>query len=416
MTWPKPPVTFPLFGLSKPFNKQLSPSQLSNGLEDPCILKIVSNKMSAVSKVTKIGKQRTRYLPDAGSNILGTVIHNTIDEKFKDPSKDALQIWKAEIANQNNRLQKEPLNQHFYPLEHSKNYLNTMYSTLSFANSHVSAVRKKTKGKTKKKPLFGSEITVFDGPSEQGSQIKGKIDFVERKKGTILITDWKSGRITVDDGKTNPGYEKQIMLYAALHFVYQSNIYPATSPVWPKLGRLKNPTTQEEFSFDLIEKDSLKILKESQELHLKIAKILDSDNSITSLQKHAKPSLKNCKFCPVRPSCATYRNWLTKQMKTCSEETEPDNFVFDIIGTFREVSYSSSSEEKGCIIFEDSIKRVWRVSDIDFKASRNLSTLKSLKKGAKIMIFNISLNHKCILSNIDVSCKANLQTQMIYSK
>jgi len=371
--------------------------------------------MSAVSKVTKVGKQRTRYLPDAGSNILGTVIHNTIDEKFKNPSKDAQKIWNAEIANQNNRLQKEPLNQHFYPLEHSKNYLTTMYSTLSFANSHIYASKKRTKSKTKKMPLFGSEITVFDGPSEQGSQIKGKIDFVEKKKATVLITDWKSGRITSDDGKTNPAYEKQIMLYAALHFEYQSNNYPTISPVWPKLGRLKNPTTQEEFTFDLIEKDSRKLLKESQELHLKIAKILDRDNSISSLQKYAEPSLENCRFCSVRPACAPYRNWLTKQMKTCSEETEPDNFIFDIIGTFREISYSSSSEEKGCIIFEDSIKRVWRVSDIDFKASRNLSTLKSLKKGVEIMIFNISLNHKCILSNIDVSCKANLQTQMIYS-
>ena len=78
----------------------------------------------------------------------------------------------------------------------------------------------------------------------------------------------------------------------------------------------------------------------------------------------------------------------------------PDNFIFDIIGTFREISYSSSSKEKGCIIFEDSIKRVWRVSDIDFKASRNLSALKSLKKGVEIMIFNISLNH-----NIDITHK-----------
>ena len=415
MTWPKPSVAFPLFGLSNPYNKQLSPSQLSNGFENPCILKIVSNKMSAVSKVTKVGKQRTRYLPDAGSNILGTVIHNTIDEKFKDPSKDAQKIWNAEIANQNNRLQKEPLNQHFYPLEHSKNYLTTMYSTLSFANSHIYASKKRTKSKTKKMPLFGSEITVFDGPSEQESQIKGKIDFVEKKKATVLITDWKSGRITSDDGKTNPAYEKQIMLYAALHFEYQSNNYPTISPVWPKLGRLKNPTTQEEFWFDLIEKDSLKLLKKSQELHLKIAKILDRDNSISSLQKYAEPSLENCRFCSVRPACAPYRNWLTKQMKTCSEETEPDNFIFDIIGTFRDFSYSSSSEEKGCIIFEDSIKRVWRVSDIDFKASRNLSTIKSLKKGDEFMIFNISLNHKCKLSDIDVSCRANLQTQMIYS-
>ena len=376
-------------------------------------MKIVSQKMKVVQVTTKIGEERIRYLPDAGANILGTVIHNTIDEKYRDPTKDAGQVWTDNIKEQNGIIKSQPLNKHLLPLENSNEYLSRKFSTVLFANTKAPISVKLQPKPSKKIRLYGSEISVYDGVSKSESQIFGKIDLVEKtKKNGIKITDWKSGNIIDKDGNVNTGYETQIKMYAALHYRLQSIQNP--SPLWPKTGILENPITGEKVIIELVEKECLDLLKHSRVLHQRLANILDMDNSLKSLIKHANPSLANCDFCAIRPACKPYREWLSEELVNHSNETDPKEFVFDVIGNYKSRSFSSSTEEKGCILIEDMKSRVWRISNIDFKASRNHKVLNLMKQGDSIMILNINSNLRCHLSEVDVSCKANPQTQMIY--
>ena len=375
-------------------------------------MKIVSQKMKVVQVTTKIGEERIRYLPDAGANILGTVIHNTIDEKYRDPTKDAGQVWADNIKEQNDIIKSQPLNKHLLPLENSNEYLSRKFSTVLFANTKAPITVKILSKPSKKIRLYGSEISVYDGVSKSESQIFGKIDLVEKtKKNGIKITDWKSGNIKDEDGNINTGYETQIKMYAALHYNLQSI---TGIPIWPNYGALVNPITGEKEEMKLEKSECLSLLKKSQLLHQTIAKVLDRNNSLNYLAKYATPSLDNCGYCPLRPACEPYREWLSDELVNHSNETDPKEFVFDVIGNYRSRSFSSSTEEKGCILIEDMESRVWRISNIDFKASRNHKVLNLMKQGDSIMILNINSNLRCHLSEVDVSCKANPQTQMIY--
>ncbi|OQP44234.1 hypothetical protein A4H97_33310 [Niastella yeongjuensis] len=140
--------------------------------------------------------------------------------------------------------------------------------------------------------------------------IYGIADLIIKNGSSVVILDFKTGKVHIESIDENGGseklikkeYELQLKLYAYLYFLMH-NVFP-TSLFLITLDNnfIEVPFTQE---------DCENVYKEA-------VSFLSSTNSIIEKQEFeliAKPSKENCQYCSYRPACNYYSNWLTKNFE-----------------------------------------------------------------------------------------------------
>ncbi len=125
------------------------------------------------------------------------------------------------------------------------------------------------------------------------SLIGGYADIIITRNGYTKLSDFKSGKILLDEGAIKEEYEDQLKLYAYLHNeVYRK--YP------------------DELSIIDLEKKEYLIAFTPQECKVLASKSRNALSEINSLiemnelKALAKPDLNNCKSCLYRPACNFY--------------------------------------------------------------------------------------------------------------
>ncbi|ALO16790.1 Inactivated superfamily I helicase [Salinivirga cyanobacteriivorans] len=127
----------------------------------------------------------------------------------------------------------------------------------------------------------------------QDSLIGGYADIIINLNGYIKLSDFKSGKILLEEGEIKEEYEDQLKLYAYLHNEVFGN-YP------------------DELSIIDLEKKEYRVAFTPQECEALAHKSTEALSEINSLIEKderkalAKPDLDHCKSCLYRPACDFY--------------------------------------------------------------------------------------------------------------
>ena len=127
----------------------------------------------------------------------------------------------------------------------------------------------------------------------QDSLIGGYADIIITRNGYTKLSDFKSGKILLEEGEIKEEYEDQLKLYAYLH----NEVYG------------KYP---DELSIIDLEKKEYPVAFTPRECEVLASKSRDALSEINSLiemdelEGLAKPDLDNCKSCLYRPACNFY--------------------------------------------------------------------------------------------------------------
>jgi RecB family exonuclease len=147
------------------------------------------------------------------------------------------------------------------------------------------------------------------------SLIGGYADIIITRNGYTKLSDFKSGKILLEEGEIKEEYEDQLKLYAYLY----NEVYG------------KYP---DELSIIDLEKKEYSVAFTPQECEVLASKSRDALSEINSLiemdelEVLAKPGLENCKSCLYRPACNFY--WKLPVSET-------DSIFRDLRGTVGEV-------------------------------------------------------------------------------
>ena len=127
----------------------------------------------------------------------------------------------------------------------------------------------------------------------EDSLIGGYADIIVNLNGYTKLSDFKSGKVLLEEGEIKEEYEDQLKLYAYLH----NEVYG------------KYP---DELSIIDLEKKEYQVVFTPQECEVLASKSRDALSEINSLiemddlKALAKPDLDNCKSCLYRPACNFY--------------------------------------------------------------------------------------------------------------
>ena len=127
----------------------------------------------------------------------------------------------------------------------------------------------------------------------QDSLIGGFVDIIITRNGYTKLSDFKSGKILVEEGGIKEEYEDQLKLYAYLHNQTYGK-YPDELSIidLEKKEYLVNFSPEE---CEALAEGSRKVLSE-------INSLIEGNER----KKLANPSLENCKSCMYRPACDFY--------------------------------------------------------------------------------------------------------------
>ncbi len=254
-------------------------------------------------------------LPSPQNNRVGTVAHTLLEEagRGKMGGGEAQlfeERWETLIAQEEERMQKIPLQRRFIPLsKHIANYEVTRYRAINqasvLARNHVPQFdwNEHMESSTPLRDLPAAEDTIFYERllSTPDGKVKGKLDFWQETPEGAILRDYKTGSIW---DKAEPStrilkkdYELQLKLYAAL---YQTN-----TGCWPlrlEVAPLDDPEVEVSFS-----------PKEASDLLVKATKMLDDCNARIqvsidreTLEELATPAPQTCAYCTFRPGCSSY--------------------------------------------------------------------------------------------------------------
>tara|TARA_R110002050_G_scaffold85135_1_gene181723 strand:+ start:9256 stop:10317 length:1062 start_codon:yes stop_codon:yes gene_type:complete len=129
----------------------------------------------------------------------------------------------------------------------------------------------------------------------QDSLIGGYVDIIVNLNGYTKLSDFKSGKILLEEGEIKEEYEVQLKLYAYLHNEVYGK-YP------DKLSIIDLEKKEYQVAFTPEECDEL--ATKSREALLEINSLIEMDE----LEALARPDIDNCKSCLYRPACSFYWN------------------------------------------------------------------------------------------------------------
>lgn len=156
-------------------------------------------------------KEKDSLLPAAKSTLLGTIIHSLFEERTKGQIPDRAVFenrWEELVCQEENRIKNA------YGLkEYSLCDYDKMYSSMDTALS-LDTWSSSTPGST---GPTATGTTIESERIYQTNNLIGKIDRVESRTGKIRIIDYKTGKVTDDNGNIKEEYETQLNLYAHMY-------------------------------------------------------------------------------------------------------------------------------------------------------------------------------------------------------
>lgn len=123
--------------------------------------------------------------------------------------------------------------------------------------------------------------------------IGGYADLIIKINEYTKLSDFKSGKILLDEGEINEEYEEQLKLYAFLHFETYGK-YPDDVTL---IDLDKN-----EYSIIFTSQECELLAEEAKKLLMEINRLVKADDC----KKLAKPDVHYCKTCLYRPACDFY--------------------------------------------------------------------------------------------------------------
>lgn len=127
----------------------------------------------------------------------------------------------------------------------------------------------------------------------QDSLIGGFADIIINWNNYTKLSDFKSGKILLEEGEIKEEYEDQLKLYAYLH----SEVYGKYPDELSIIDLEKK-----EYRIDFTPKDCEELANKSREALSYINNLIQKDDQ----RALAKPDLDNCKRCLYRPACDYY--------------------------------------------------------------------------------------------------------------
>lgn len=126
-----------------------------------------------------------------------------------------------------------------------------------------------------------------------GEVLFGYPDLIVREPGPYRVVDYKSGVVTSpsDDEELNPGYRRQVLLYAYLESIQEDGGRPVEGQVVPLAG------DSVRFDIDWPEVEALAV-----EVHAVIASTVKS----VDVADLARPSADTCRFCTYAARCPAF--------------------------------------------------------------------------------------------------------------
>jgi hypothetical protein len=127
----------------------------------------------------------------------------------------------------------------------------------------------------------------------QDSLIGGYADIIITRNGYTKLSDFKSGKILLEEGEIKEEYEDQLKLYAYLY----NQVF----------GKYPNELSiidleKKEYLINFTSQECEALARKSREALLKINNLIEMDER----RALAKPTLDHCKSCLYRPGCDFY--------------------------------------------------------------------------------------------------------------
>lgn len=228
-------------------------------------------------------------LPYPPANHLGNIIHKCIQLIVTGVISTGMEFdttWSCLLAEQENALEKMGFG-FFAPL--SDNVPGFTIKKLQVK----SLLKSRDKMEVKRVKSLDTNILTEKWLEAQDSLIGGYADIIITRNGYTKLSDFKSGKILLEEGEIKEEYEDQLKLYAYLH-----------SEVFGKYP--------DELSIIDLEKKEYLVAFTPQECEVLANKSRDALSEINMLVKvHdyealAKPKSEHCKSCLYRPACSFY--------------------------------------------------------------------------------------------------------------
>ncbi len=235
---------------------------------------------------------------------IGTACHEVLEATAKgcfdavdaDQLADRFEhLWSEHIAREEAAARRSPQERHFGPA------VRWPYYALKRAYLYHT-VQQLIASRAQTGPSLGSHGRASEHKDQAerdykgfGGKLRGRADHVAMHDGRVEIEDYKTGAIfdESDSGimTIKAGYQRQILLYAALHW--------DETGVWPQSAHLI-ALQGERFSMDIEPDDALRVVHETLALLNAYNRRIESGASLNDL---ATPSEHACEHCPYKPTC-----------------------------------------------------------------------------------------------------------------
>jgi PD-(D/E)XK nuclease superfamily len=311
-------------------------------------------------------------LPRNPAAILGIIAHQLLKEAGQGDGNnrfDPVQHWKHLIDAANEDLGQSWLEAALSPLERS----GAMYEVLRIracarADQIACAARSRGAGIGSTKGI-GFELWV----ESHDKSVGGWIDAARRIKGSIVLSDFKSGEVLahpegIVHRQLKDSHCIQLKLYAALYF-QTYGIWPTTIRIVPLNGaNLEVPFTQSECN---------QLLDEARQT-LKTLNACISNGLPGVYDAFAAPSPQNCRFCSYRPACGAYR-------KLDKHSGQTKGWPTDAFGQVWDMNVLRDGRINLLVAGDQGEKYVFRA--LSSPATRH-PALKTIQRGDRVGIFN----------------------------
>jgi hypothetical protein len=313
-----------------------------------------------------------RLLPKSPRAWLGTIIHEmlqlAVQGRFNGATNIELgTVWESKVRDTEREM--------------AKNWLEIQFVPLSRCVWDLQVQKIRTINKA-------LELSWTDGPpsheiekrssstevwiESSDHRIGGKIDVVTESQNELVLKDYKSGLIQVQEGEEfeiNPEYVLQVDIYAGLYFEAYGR-WPDAVELIPLVGpavRMK------------IDKSRCQaVLQDAREAIKKVNGIVSGPGDVLSrTMKLATPSPRACKMCEFRPACPAYRQRNFAKPKV--------DWPCDIIGTVEGVKNLPNDTTTLTVVTGNT---KWKVRGLSSRDSRH-PAMPTILAGNSVGLFNL---------------------------
>lgn len=230
-------------------------------------------------------------LPYPPANHLGNVIHECIrlivTGKIR-TNADFDEVWSRLLVKEERTLEDMGF-AFFTPL--SENVPGYTIKKLQVK----SLFKRRGKTEVQENKKTGTSILTEKWLEAQDSLIGGYADIIINLNGYTKLSDFKSGKILLEEGEIKEEYEDQLKLYAFLY----NEVY-GKYPNELSIIDLKN----KEYPVIFTPQECAELATKSRSALSEINSLIEMDD----LEALAKPDMDNCKSCLYRPACDFYWN------------------------------------------------------------------------------------------------------------